>query len=128
MTQFTSKQWVKGLSELQIQPKYTAIRNPCANLAERINRQLGNMFRIFVGEQHTKWSRFITTVSYTHLISETDKEKETRLEELRSHIAKVKEGQERLQRQLANAEVGSTARTGGPHNNCLLYTSNKIRC
>ena len=49
-------------SELQIQPKYTAIRNPCANLVERINRQLGNMFRIFIGKQHTKWSRFIATI------------------------------------------------------------------
>ena len=38
-----------------------------------------------------------------------------------SHITKVKEGQESLQRQLANAEVGSTARTGGPHNNELKY-------
>ena len=61
-TQFTSKQWVKGLNELQIKPKYTAIRNPCTNLAERVNRILGNLFRIFVGDQHTKWSRFITTI------------------------------------------------------------------
>ena len=83
-TQFTSKKWVNGLKELNIQPKYTAIRNPCANLAERINRQLGNLFRIFVHDQHTKWSRYVniiescinevyhetievTPVSYTHL-------------------------------------------------------------
>ena len=63
-------------------------------------------------------------------INEKDKEKETRIEELRNHITKVKEGQERLQRQLANAEVGTTARSGGSHNcelkyngTCLLYTS-----
>lgn len=42
-TQFTSKQWVSGLYELQIKPRYTAIRNPCANLAERINRQLSTV-------------------------------------------------------------------------------------
>ena len=61
-TQFTSKQWINGLNELKIKPKYTAIRNPCANLAERVNRQLGNLFRIFVSDQHTKWSRYVTTI------------------------------------------------------------------
>ena len=61
-TQFTSKQWANGLNELQIRPKYTAIRNPCANLTERVNRQLGNLFRIFVSDHHTKWSRFVTTI------------------------------------------------------------------
>ena len=48
-TQFTSKSWVKQLKALEIKPKYTAIRNPCTNLAERINRQLGNIFRVMVG-------------------------------------------------------------------------------
>ena len=61
-TQFTSKKWVNGLKELNIQPKYTAIRNPCANLAKRINRQLGNLFRIFVHDQHTKWSQYVRTI------------------------------------------------------------------
>ena len=61
-TQFTSKKWVDGLKELNIQPKYTAIRNPCANLAERINRQLGNLFRILVHDQHSKWSRYIRMI------------------------------------------------------------------
>ena len=46
----------------RIKPRYTAIRNPCANLAECVNRQLGNLFRIFVSDQHTKWSRFVTTI------------------------------------------------------------------
>ena len=61
-TQFSSKKWLDGLTELNIQPRFTAIRNPCANLAERINRQLGNLFRIFVGDQHTKWSRYVPIV------------------------------------------------------------------
>ena len=61
--QLTSKQWFKGLDELGIIPMYTAIRNPQTNLAERVNRQLGNLFRIFVGDQqHTKWSKFINTI------------------------------------------------------------------
>ena len=61
-TQFTSKKWINGLKELNIQPKFTAIRNPCANLAERINRQLGNLFRIFVHDRHTKWSQYVKTI------------------------------------------------------------------
>ena len=61
-TQFTAKKWIEGLKELNIQPRYTAIRNPCANLAERINRQLGNLFRIFVHDQHSKWSRYIRLI------------------------------------------------------------------
>ena len=61
-TQFTSKKWVNGLKEMNIQPKYTAIRNPSANLAKRINRQLGNLFRILVHDQHSKWSRYIRMI------------------------------------------------------------------
>ena len=42
-TQFTSHKWTQGLKDLNIKPKYTAIRNPCTNIAERWNRQLGNL-------------------------------------------------------------------------------------
>ena len=52
-------------------------------------------------------------------ICETDKEKGTRIEELRSHISKIKEGQERLQRQLAEVEVGPNNRVNGQNNNDL---------
>ena len=38
-TQFTSRKWTQGLGQLNIKPKYTAIRNPCTNIAERWNRQ-----------------------------------------------------------------------------------------
>ena len=44
-TQFTSQKWKNTLQELHIKPKFTAVRNPCTNLAERINQQLGNMLR-----------------------------------------------------------------------------------
>ena len=60
--QFTSRKWMQGLKELNIKPKYTAIRNPCTNIAERWNRQLGNLFRIFVRERHTKWAKYIKTI------------------------------------------------------------------
>lgn len=61
-TQFTSKKWINGLQQLGIQPKFTAIRNPCTNIAERWNRQLGNLFRVFVREQHSKWATYISTI------------------------------------------------------------------
>lgn len=61
-TQFTSKRWVEALEEYGIKRKVTAIRNPCTNLAERINRQLGNMFRVFVGECHSKWAKYVRLV------------------------------------------------------------------
>lgn len=55
-TQFTTEKWTRGIVELGITPKFTAIRNPCTNIAERWNRQLGNLFRIFVHERHSKWA------------------------------------------------------------------------
>ena len=66
-TQFTSRSWIKSLGDLGIKPKYTAIQNPCTNLAERVNQQLGNIFRVMVGGHHTKWAKYVKTVSYTHL-------------------------------------------------------------
>ena len=51
-TQFTSKSWTENLEKVGIRPKYTAIRNPSTNLSERVNRQLGNLFRILVGGHH----------------------------------------------------------------------------
>lgn len=61
-TQFTSKKWVKELQQLQIKPKFTAVRNPCTNIVERWNRQLGNLFRVFAGEKHTKWAMYIPII------------------------------------------------------------------
>ena len=50
---------ITTLQELHIKPKFTAVRNPCTNLAERINRQLGNMFRALTSERHSKWARYL---------------------------------------------------------------------
>lgn len=61
-TQFTSSGWISGLEELDIKARYTAIRNPCTNLAERINRQLGNLFRIYMRDAHTGWARQLKTI------------------------------------------------------------------
>ena len=47
-------------------------------------------------------------------LDETTEEKTTRIEELKCHLTKVRENQERLQRQLMEGEC------------CLLYTSRPV--
>lgn len=61
-TQFTTVHWTEGLKALDIKSKFTAVRNPCTNLAERINRQLGNLFRVFVKGKHSSWGRYLRVV------------------------------------------------------------------
>lgn len=55
-SQFVTSAWTEGLSTMEIQARYTAIRNPCTNVAERINRQLGNLFRIVMKGSHSGWA------------------------------------------------------------------------
>lgn len=61
-TQFTAKGWNRELEQMGITPKFTAIRNPCTNIAERWNRQLGNLFRILVRERHTRWASYLNVI------------------------------------------------------------------
>lgn len=61
-TQFTSRKWTEELLRIGIKPKFTAIRNPCTNVVERWNRKLGNLFRVFVKEQHTRWAQYIPVI------------------------------------------------------------------
>lgn len=61
-SQFTSRKWTDALTGLGIKTKFTAIRNPCVNIAERVNRQLANMFRVLVGQSHTKWGKCLKLV------------------------------------------------------------------
>lgn len=61
-SQFATELWRNTLAALNIKTKYTAIRNPCTNVAERINRQLGNLFRIFMRESHTGWARHLPLI------------------------------------------------------------------
>ena len=54
-------------------------------------------------------------------LDETSKEKTVRIEELKCHIAKMKETQERLQRQLIESECGNGHRINGPQHHDLKY-------
>lgn len=40
------------LAKMGIKARLTAIRNPCTNAAERVNREINNFFRIFMKEEH----------------------------------------------------------------------------
>lgn len=61
-TQFTTPKWKEGLAAMNIKARWTAIRNPCTNVAERINRQLGNLFRLFIRGTHAGWARQLKTI------------------------------------------------------------------
>ena len=54
-------------------------------------------------------------------MDETTKEKTTRIEGLKGHLTKVRENQERLQRQLMEGECGMVNRINGPNHNDLKY-------
>lgn len=54
-TQFTSPAWKKTLEEFGIEVRYSPIRHPESNSAERIMKELGKYFRIYCNTAHRKW-------------------------------------------------------------------------
>jgi transposase InsO family protein len=58
-SQFSSPAWQKALAELGIKCKYSPIRHPESNPAERIMRELGKYFRIYCHETHKKWPELV---------------------------------------------------------------------
>jgi hypothetical protein len=58
-SQFASPSWRKALGELGIQCKYSPIRHPESNPAERIMRELGKYFKIYCHETHKKWPELV---------------------------------------------------------------------
>ncbi|KAK3916529.1 Transposon Tf2-9 polyprotein [Frankliniella fusca] len=58
-TQYTSKAWVQGLEKAGTLVVYSTIRHPQSNPAERVMRTLGQMFRIYCHDQHTRWPRLL---------------------------------------------------------------------
>jgi hypothetical protein len=57
--QFQNKAWTDTLTSQGIQPILTSIRRPQGNLAERVNKELGKLFRIYCQDHHNKWPNFI---------------------------------------------------------------------
>lgn len=53
--QFRSHEYINFLSDLGIEPVYTAIYSPQANASERVNRSIVAALRAYVGEHHRDW-------------------------------------------------------------------------
>ncbi|PNF15931.1 hypothetical protein B7P43_G07481 [Cryptotermes secundus] len=58
-TQYTSSRWVRGLEDLGIRARYSPIRNPQSNPAERYMREIGKACRIYCEKNHRKWPELI---------------------------------------------------------------------
>lgn len=64
--QFTSKVWINGLKELDIQATHISVYNPRPNSTERFHRELGNMLRIYCHESHSRWTHILRDIEECH--------------------------------------------------------------
>jgi hypothetical protein len=58
-SQFTSPIWKNTLEDLGIIVKYTPIRHPESNPAERVMKELGKFFKIYCHQTHKKWPELV---------------------------------------------------------------------
>lgn len=56
-SQFISSLWKETCKLFQIVPKYTSLYHPQTNITERVNRVLGEMLSIYVGNCHRDWDK-----------------------------------------------------------------------
>lgn len=61
-TQFTSKLWVQAMQNEGIRVRYSSIRHPQSDPAERTMRELSRFFRTYCADSHTKWAHYIDKV------------------------------------------------------------------
>ncbi|KAI5651331.1 integrase core domain-containing protein [Phthorimaea operculella] len=61
-SQFISDLWRNTLSEMGIKFIYTTIRNPRPNITERVNRELGRMFRTYCHKNHKGWNNYLKNI------------------------------------------------------------------
>ncbi|KAF4521122.1 hypothetical protein B566_EDAN011939 [Ephemera danica] len=62
-TYFTSPVFVKGLENEGIQVRYSSVRCPSSNPAERVMRELGRIFRAYCHQKHTSWVRMLPQIA-----------------------------------------------------------------
>lgn len=53
--QFASRLWKDSMQELGIKVIYTTVRNPRPNTTERVNKELGRLFRTYSSKSHKSW-------------------------------------------------------------------------
>jgi transposase InsO family protein len=61
-SQFTSPIWKETLENLGTDVRYSPIRHPESNPAERVMKELGKIFRIYCNEMHKKWPELIGNI------------------------------------------------------------------
>jgi hypothetical protein len=54
--------WKNTLEELGITVKYSPIRHPESNPAERVMKELGKFFKIYCCQTHKKWPEFVSHI------------------------------------------------------------------
>lgn len=54
-SQFTSKIWKENMEQNGVKIVYTTVRNPRPNIVERVNRELGRLFRTYCNTNHKGW-------------------------------------------------------------------------
>lgn len=60
--QFISRVWEDELSRLGIRLSHTSVRNPRPNSTERVNKELGRMFRTYCDKSHKSWVSLIPQI------------------------------------------------------------------
>uniref|UniRef100_A0A2A4JAD9 RNA-directed DNA polymerase n=1 Tax=Heliothis virescens TaxID=7102 RepID=A0A2A4JAD9_HELVI len=60
--QFTSRHWSEGLHQLGIIPSHTTVRNPRPNSTERVNKELGRLFRAYCHKSHRSWVGILSNI------------------------------------------------------------------
>lgn len=64
-TQFSSKLWKEYMREQGIRVTYTTVRNPRPNTTERVNKELGRLFRTYCSSNHKGWVSVLPKLEYT---------------------------------------------------------------
>ncbi|CAG9137414.1 unnamed protein product [Plutella xylostella] len=54
-SQFASKQWQDNMAKHGVKVLYTTVRNPRPNTTERVNKELGRLFRTYCRNNHCGW-------------------------------------------------------------------------
>ena len=59
VSNYRIKKWESKLHKNHIKVVLIAIRRPQGNLAERVNRELGRLFRTYCNTNQSKWAEYL---------------------------------------------------------------------
>lgn len=61
-SQFISDTWKTGVKALGLKTIYTTVRNPRPNTTERVNKELGRLFRTYCSNNHRGWATILPRI------------------------------------------------------------------